>query len=282
MVWDGIGNGWYWMVWDDVLFADDTLVIGSCGLHVEEYMGAIEGCGREYGLQVHWGKIQVVPICSGESLSAPGGQQLENSQSLMYLGSAISSDGRYGTELARKIGAAFADLACLSAMWRHSAIPAARKMSIFDAVIVSKLRYSAASAWLSKGCLRKLDGFHCRCLRQILGIKPSFVSRVSNAQVRKLAQRRPLSLDIRRSQLMLLWKVLQDHCKAVLREVAFHGSTGAPLTDLWVRRVGRPRHEWATQLLNLAKHSAGSIEAVQTAAMSRESWMKLVDRACDF
>ena len=36
-----------------VLFADGTLVIGSCCRHVEEYMAAIEMRGKEYGLQIH-------------------------------------------------------------------------------------------------------------------------------------------------------------------------------------------------------------------------------------
>ena len=37
----------------DVLYADDTLIVGVKGQHVEEYMKTIEQHGKEYGLQPH-------------------------------------------------------------------------------------------------------------------------------------------------------------------------------------------------------------------------------------
>ena len=45
---------------DDVLFADDTLLIGCSARYLTEYMGAVERCGMEYGLQMHWDKVQML------------------------------------------------------------------------------------------------------------------------------------------------------------------------------------------------------------------------------
>jgi len=265
---------------EDILFADDTLVIGSCGSHVEEYMAAIEKQGHEYGLQVHWGKTQLVTACIQQQLTCPNGQPLPNSQSMIYLGSTIHSNGKFSSEVARKLGIAAADFRALNVVWKHAALAKARKLAIFDAVVVSRLRYSTASAWLSKGDLRRLDGFHVRCLRTILGVKPSFISRVTNGKVRSLAARRPLSCAIRHSQLKLLGDVLFSPDKTMLKEVTFQSNTVFPMTDAWVRKVGRPKHEWTTQLLSLMQKMAGTAEKWREAISSHDQWMELVGKAC--
>jgi hypothetical protein len=58
---------------EDILFADDALLISRHGKHIEEYMAAVEQKGLDYGLQVHWGKIHLVRVCSAEAVKAPSG-----------------------------------------------------------------------------------------------------------------------------------------------------------------------------------------------------------------
>jgi hypothetical protein len=38
---------------EDILFADDTLLISKQGEHLMEYMKAVEKMGMDYGLQIH-------------------------------------------------------------------------------------------------------------------------------------------------------------------------------------------------------------------------------------
>ena len=52
---------------EDVLFADDTLLISSRGEHLEEYMAAVMHCGSQYGLQIHWGKVNYVPVAQNKA-----------------------------------------------------------------------------------------------------------------------------------------------------------------------------------------------------------------------
>eukprot|EP00973_Karenia_brevis_P044169 6119247-Karenia_brevis.AAC.1 len=59
---------------EDVLFADDTLLISRCGAHIEEYMTAVEQRGKDYGLQIHWGKVCFVPVRSRTPVRSPNGQ----------------------------------------------------------------------------------------------------------------------------------------------------------------------------------------------------------------
>ena len=139
-------------------------------------------------------------------------------------------------------------------MWKNSALSQSRKLHIFDAAVLSKLRYGVASSWVSKADLRRLDGFEASCLRKMLGIKPSFVSRISNARVRQIAGTAPFSATVRTLQFKLLGQVLTDPCKQVLREVAFHGGDAlTPETSAYVRKIGRPKQNWTDELVSIVE-----------------------------
>ena len=156
---------------EDVLFADDTLLISTSAKHLQEYMAAVEQCGRQYGLEIHWGKVHYVPVSSEQCVKSPAGETIQPKESMIYLGATIHGDGRFGSEVSRKIGAAKEAFKFLHAIWKHSRITKHRKVQLFEALILSKLRYATASAWLLKAELRRLDGFQAHCLRQILNVR---------------------------------------------------------------------------------------------------------------
>ena len=264
---------------EDTLFADDTLLIGRCGEHIEEYMAQVELKGRDYGLQVHWGKVCLVKVCADSPIHGPSGQVLEAKDSMLYLGSTIHANGKFGCEVSRKIGAASAEFKLLHRVWKNASIPKRRKLQIFDAMILSKLRYALSSSWLVKADLRRLDGFEAACLRKMLGIKHSFWSRVSNAEVRQIAGQPPFSETVRSSQFKLLGQVLIDPQKRALRDVAFHaGDPLTPETAAYVRRVGRPKQNWTDQLCGLMRQVASSSEDWFRITRSQKEWCKAAAR----
>ena len=236
---------------EEVLFADDTLLISCSGSHLQEYMAAVEKCGADYGLQIHWGKVHLVPVGSEQDIHGPAGQEIPPQESMVYLGSSIHAGGKSSSEVARKIGCATAEFNSLEVVWKRSSMSTRRKLQLLDACILSKLRYGIASAWLLKADLRRLDGFHARCLRKILGIKPAFVSRVSNDRVRQIAGQEPFSEKIRAMQRKLFEAVLTDPNKQVLRDVTFEQGTSIPLTNRYVRKRGRPKQNWADEMVRL-------------------------------
>ena len=61
---------------EEILFADDTLLMSGNGSHLEEYMAAVEKCGADYGLQVHWGKVHLVPVGTTQRVRGPSGQPI--------------------------------------------------------------------------------------------------------------------------------------------------------------------------------------------------------------
>ena len=79
----------------DVLFAGDTLLIGDNSAHVEEYMAAVERCGLDYGLQLHWGKTQLVSVGTlVDRVRTPEGDEIVPSDSLVYLGATVHGNGK--------------------------------------------------------------------------------------------------------------------------------------------------------------------------------------------
>ena len=76
---------------------------------------------------------------------------------------------------------------------KHAHLTCTKKLQIFSACVVSRLMYSLHTAWLCKADLRKIDAFQARCLRSILGIPHSFISRVRNETVLQEAGTEKLS-----------------------------------------------------------------------------------------
>eukprot|EP00959_Pyramimonas_sp_CCMP1952_P372408 7798885-Pyramimonas_sp.AAC.1 len=89
-----------------------------------------------------------------------------------------------GHELGRRIGAASADFRILRHVWRRSLLSLRWRLAVvFKSLVESKLLYALPAEYFTTAESRILDGFQARCLRKVLNIKPSFLSRVSNASV---------------------------------------------------------------------------------------------------
>ena len=172
---------------EDILFADDTLLISCCGSYVEEYMAAVEQRGFDYGLKLHWGKVQLVSVGADLPVTAPNGDSIQPVESMLYLGATLHRNGKFSCELARKIGKASAAFKACRAVWKSPVLAKRRKLELLDSLVLNKLHYGVASAWLSKSDLRRLDGFNANCLRRLLKIPSAYFSRVSNNCVREIA-----------------------------------------------------------------------------------------------
>ena len=107
-------------------------------------------------------------------------------------------------------------------------------------------------------CLsEELDGLQARCLRNMLRIPASFVSRVSNKKVLERAGQKPFTTQLVRHQLLLLGRIARAPDSDLRRRLTFCRGTLWPATNLFVRRVGRPRHEWAPKLLQIVYSTWG-------------------------
>jgi hypothetical protein len=233
---------------DSLLYADDTLIVGVAEERVQELLDAVATTGQKYGMELHWSKFQLLQINGDYKLSAPDGSIIEPTEVMTYLGACIYADGGVKSELNRRLGTGWSDFCKLSRLWKHTRLSRARKLQILQSVITSRLLYSLSSAWLNVAELRRLNGFQCRCLRVVLGIKPSFISRVSNGSVLQQAGQVAYGRQLLRQQLLLFGRVARAPSTDPLRRITFVPGSLHPATGHYVRRVGRPRNEWAVML----------------------------------
>ena len=141
------------------------------------------------------------------------------------------------------------DFAALCKVWNHCALSRQRKLEIFDACIMSKLMYCLMTMVHTKAESRRLDGFQCRCLRKIVGIAPSYWSRISNATVMQVAARQPLSELLAKERTTYLGQVAQRDGTDFVRCSIFEADTNKIKVTAAKRRRGRPRKCWMTEVM---------------------------------
>ena len=150
-----------------------------------------------------------------------------------------------------------------------------RKTEVFNALATSKLLYGLCTLALSAADRRRVDAFQNHCLRQIWGILPSYVSRIKNVTVLQMCGESQLSKKIFFQQLLLYGKAGRAREGTVLRDCAFcHGSLRLSCVR-FVRRVGRPRLEWVTQVQNMALQLTGSWKQLEEVLQNAQEWRAL-------
>lgn len=264
----------------DIVYADDTLLLGSSAKHLEEFLRAVAAAGKKYSLELHEGKFQLLQVGGGYNVRNASGQTIDTTRSLSYLGASLASDGRVGSELSRHIGSAKADFRAMHQVWKHTSLTKTRKLEVYGALVESKLLYGLSSACFTKAELRRLDGFQAKFLRTILGILPSYYSRVSNAAVLLQASWVSLSKQLQRRQVVYVGKVLRADASSPLRICSMVPGTTQPLVSHYIRRVGRPRREWPSTVLPIACQVAGGSHCIEVAAQDERRWKRLVRNFC--
>ena len=256
----------------DITFADDTLLMGVSPQFLSEFLDAMASAGRRYGMELHYGKLQLLNVQCNCNFEMPNGQQLVASDGMTYLGTVLTEDGRLNNELGRRIGAARAELVALTKVWRHSSLTTKRKLQIYSSLVESKLLYGLLTCSLTVAELRRLDGFQAKCLRQVLRIQPSFYSRISNKTVLVKAGSKSASELLAQQQLVMLGRVLRSPQTSALHKSALVPGTLLPATSFYIRRQGRPRKEWAPTVLQAAYAKVTSGQDLRLLAQDADAW----------
>jgi len=262
----------------DLAFADDTMLMGVSSEHLSEYLDAVACAGKRFGMELHYGKLQLISVCCNNRVTKPNGDILQPTASMQYLGTVLTEDGQVSSELSRRIGQARGEYTSLSKVWKHSSLAVKRKIHIFQSLVLSKLLYGIAACSFTAAQLRRVNGFQAKCLRQILGINHAFYSRVSNAEVLRRAGAKLATDILVEQQLTQLGKVLRAPQPSALHSTTLTAGTLEPATSHFIRRRGRPRKEWATTVLQEAYRRKHHHEDLYELASDKQIWKKFVQR----
>ena len=262
-----------------LLYADDTLLIGLDGPQLQHLLDTVAEVGSRYGMALHWSKFQLLQINGKYELRSPNGETIPAASRMAYLGASMYDDGRLKRELNQKLGVAWGDFSKLDRLWRRTSLPVCRKVAILQSVVVSRLLYGLSSAWLNQADMRRLNGFYCRCLRVILKIKPAYISRISNADVLAKAYQKKLGHQLLKQQLLLYGRIARAPLGDTLRRLTFCPGSLRPISDRFIRRVGRPRNEWVLMVQKKSfKVSSRTDQLIHSAVEWKNAVLRYVDR----
>ena len=131
-----------------------------------------------------------------------GEHALEVVDNFTYLGSCISSNLSLDSELNVRIGKAATAMARLEKrVCDNSLLTINTKMKVYQACVLSTLLYGSETWTLYSRQERRLNAFHMRCLRRLLGI--TWQDRITNAEV--LSRAGLPSMYAMLTQRRLLW-----------------------------------------------------------------------------
>ena len=156
----------------EMLFADDAAIKAQTGAALQELINCFAQACSQFGLTISIKKTNILgqDVSSAPSISI-GDCTLDVVEDFTYLGSNISSNLSLDTELNMRIGKASAAMARLTKrVWENTMLTIKSKTQVYQACVLSTLLYSCESWTLYTRQEGRLNTFHLRCLRRILGI----------------------------------------------------------------------------------------------------------------
>ena len=199
---------------------------------------------------------------------------VEPVEEFIYLGSKITSEGHCTAEIMRRIALAAAAMSSLSRVWREKHLRPRTKLRLYESCVLSVLLYCCETWTTLKADAERLQAFHMRCVRRILGI--SWFQHVTNDTVKARSQLEDIEPRIRRRRLALFGHVARMNPGVPARDVLetqVDSLRGHPPSAGWSRPPGRPRLRWCDQIKN--DLGGVDIDTAWSLAEHRTSWRRV-------
>ena len=178
----------------ELLFADDAVAVGTSRSGIEHAAGVLDDLISKWGLTLSISKTKLLVAgtpCSEEGEMRPlklGGGEVECVTDFKYLGSVLDGKGDMMKEVEERIAkASRAFVALREPVFKNSNQSLKTKRMVYRAVVLGVLLYGSETWTTKRATTRKLEAFHNRCLRGVLGISAAQqrMERISSVQVAK-------------------------------------------------------------------------------------------------
>ena len=166
-----------------MLFADDAAVAAHTQSELQTLMDRFAQACTDFGLTISLKKTNILVQGTAETPCITiNNYELDVVNEFTYLGSTISNNLSLAKELDRRIGKAATTFARLSTrVWKNSKLTIKTKVEVYNACVLSTLLYGS-EAWTTYSSQeQRLNTFHLRSLRRLLGI--SWRDRIPNTVV---------------------------------------------------------------------------------------------------
>ena len=156
----------------EILFADDAALTAHTEAGLQDLINCFSYACNEFGLPISIKKTNVLGqnVSPAPSISI-GDSSLDVVDEFTYLGSVISRSLNLDLELNGRIGKASSTMGRLSRrVWENTKHTTNTKIAVYRACVPSSLMCGSECWTLYSRQEQRLNTFHLRCIRRILGI----------------------------------------------------------------------------------------------------------------
>ena len=149
-----------------------------------------QNCQRQFST-VTGRKVHQTRFCKVQDVI---GNEFENIEAFKYLGSYVSLKHGDLQEVNCKLAEGRQRFANFQNLWKSKQLSVHLKCNLYKALVLSAVLYSSETWTLSKLMERKLESFHCGCLRRILRV--SYLEKATNDEIMSRSRMPQLSTMI--------------------------------------------------------------------------------------
>ena len=248
----------------ELLYADDTLLVGSEKKAVEKLLHAIENQSNRYGMKLNKAKCETLALNFKGKIKFQDGETVPGSKASTYLGATLNTTG-YRAEVESRLQKANAVFNKLKTLWRNTGCNIKWKLRVFNACIMSVLLYGMEGIVLTQALTQRINYFHVQALRNIMMVDAAYMSRVSNKKILEKAReilyggdpaaskhKYPMAAtQIEQRAITLLGHIVREQN---MEDHARRTTIDEELTRVEKdhKRVGRPRFYWLQETMGKA------------------------------
>ena len=247
-------------MFDEVLYADDTIIFSECSEALGDLLAAIETEGSKYGMALNRNKCEALCVGGADKIFFANGSQVPAHDQAKYLGCLLNDKGDPKREVNKRIAEAFVTWKRLDTFWKHSDCSVKVKLGVYDAVVRAKLIYGLESVQLNQSLKQKIDTFQLKGLRQILKMQTTYINRENTNDLVFQRANEAMQMERGRTQrgdnkIIRISDYYEERRRKLIIEL-INASPDNPIAEICIdkltlqlksyanRRVGRPRLNW--------------------------------------
>ena len=254
----------------EMLFADDAAVISHTEEGLQELIDCFSSACQKFGLTVSIKKTEVM----SQNVATPpvitiDNKPLQVSDHFTYLGSTVSSNLSLDPEIDRRIGKAAGTMAKLhKRVWSNSSLRLKTKIKVYQACVISTLLYGSESWTTYAKQETRLEVFHLRCLRRILGI--TWEDHITNNAILESAEIMSIHSLLCQRRLRWLGHIFRMQDGRIPKDVLYGELSSG------TRSIGRPALRFKDVCKRDLKKAHISVEEWEHVATNRDAWRAAV------
>jgi len=201
----------------ELLYADDTMVMGSRAREINIILKQIEIESEKYNLKLNHEKCFYIGMNGKADIHFMDGKRVTKADKVEYLGGVITTEASRNAEISNRMSKALGTCKKLKLFWRQTNAHIGWKIQVYNAIIISQLIYGLNTLNITPAIKDRLNAFHMRGLRYILNIEHSYYSHITNEEVinrMNLALNDATALNITWEQFKIQKEVANQRYKA--------------------------------------------------------------------